>query len=225
MKTHPAHRNGERILPATDSGSIPEPPESAPEPLCTEGVENAGSRREPDPAVPQDNDATAVMTDVRDRLAALESELQRLQLDSAVLAELHQDYRKLREQFHEREVLGPLFRGLIAIADRCRQELAVACGRFTRFDQLPAAEGGALTATLSARRADLVEIEALLATYDVTPFHQPGPVFESATQRCVDRIRTTTPSRRHQIARRLLPGYRRGTVVLRPEHVSVYVTE
>ncbi len=224
MKTLPAQRNGERILPATDSGSIPEPPESAPELLCSDDVENAKSRREPDPTFQMEGDAAA-MTDIRNRLAALESELQRLQLDSAVLTELHQDYRKLREQFHEREVLGPLFRGLIAIADRCRQELAVACGRFARFDQLPAAEGGALTATLSARRADLVEIEALLATYGVIPFHHHGPVFESATQRCVERVRTTTATRRHQIARRLLPGYRRGTVVLRPEHVSVYVTE
>ena len=76
---------------------------------------------------------------------------------------------------------------------------------------------------LEAREADLVEIEALLTRYGVEPFQHPTDEFHPQTQRCVERIESRRAKQRGHVVARLLPGYRREGVVIRPECVSVYV--
>lgn len=153
------------------------------------------------------------------RLMGLVRELERLTADRSLATQLQAECGRLREQHHERETLAPIFRGLIGIADRRRQGIAAA--RTGPQSPGPAA----LAELVEAQRADLAEIEALLAAYGVESFRQPTDRFDPHSQKCIKRIPTLNPNRHERLARRLLPGYRRGSIVLRPEFVTVFVLE
>ena len=156
--------------------------------------------------------------------AAMNSILQAQGIEGRVLEEMHEQNRVLREHLHEREILDPIFRLLIGLADRCREENLE---RVRSAQRLPRdAETSSLPEQcqiIAARSADLVEIEALLATFGVESYHHPGEHFESCWQKCVRTIPRRDPRLHQSIAGRLLPGYRRGDRIIRPEYVTVHI--
>lgn len=159
-----------------------------------------------------------------EHLAALSAEVKRLGVEERLLADLHNENRDLREQFHEREVLLPLFRSLIGIADRCSDETAkLRVALSGQASALPLEAVLAIRHVLQAREADRVELEALLAAYGVEPYRQEADRFSPGAQKCIQRVPTQRRERHEQVATRLLPGYRRSGTVLRPECVAVYV--
>lgn len=158
------------------------------------------------------------------KLDQLIEQLQQQAKDDRLLTNLQESNRKLTEQFHEREVLDPIFRGLIGIADRCREQ----SGRIRHALSQPsyqrnATAQAALRHILEAREADRLEIENLLATLGVEAFRNPTDKFDPTVQKCIQRHSTDQPERRLIIAARLRPGYRRADRIVRPEFVSVYI--
>ncbi len=168
---------------------------------------------------------TNVLHDLHEKFDGIRSEIARLRTDEAVLSELHERNRALSEEFHERHVLTPLFLMLIGIADRCGQRIAEAAEAQQKCE-----ESGnrtvmhALEYIRQDRRADLIELENLLANYGVERFETPGERFDPSTQRCAKQVNTDDSSSRGLIDCRLLPGYRRDGRVIRQECVSVYVS-
>ena len=167
---------------------------------------------------------TSHLVTLRQQQDALLVELQQLKMERRVLTEMHDQRKALAEQFHEREVLGPLFRTLIGLADRCRQDVARlrtmqedTIGKSRLDVSLPA------SCLLQARQADLVELETVLANLGVEPFHHPDERFCAQLQKCMKRMRTAKQAKHQFIAQRLLPGYRRGERIVRHECVSVFV--
>ncbi len=156
--------------------------------------------------------------------ASTTSTLQSQGVENRVLSEMHEQCRALQEGFHELEVLAPIFRLLIGLADRCRQDnldrLSSLNGQPRSADLGPI---GSLCQLATARNTDLMEIEAVLATFGVEVFHHPGDRFDSSRQKCVRAIPCQAAHLHSSIAGRLLPGYLRCDRVIRPEYVSVYV--
>ena len=161
-----------------------------------------------------------------EELAAVRKELQRLQTADRVLSEMHTRCQELSEQFHEREVLNPLFYGLIWIADRSREQVQ----RIERTQESSAGNGDprakkALKYLLDARRADFIEVENVLGHFGVESFEHPGNSFDPASQKCINRVARHNGAAPGQIAARLLPGYTRNGKAIRREYVNVYVPE
>lgn len=159
-----------------------------------------------------------------EELPVIRKELQRLQTADRVLSEMHSRCQELNEQFHEREVLGPVFLGLIGIADRCRQHIR----RIERaLDKSKEADGqaarDALGHLLDARNADCVELENMLAHLGVKPFEHKGDTFDPRSQKCVGRVESRNGELFDHVAARVLPGYTRNDRHVRPEYVKVYV--
>lgn len=150
-----------------------------------------------------------------------------LSKDREVLSAMHEQNRSLLEGFHERETLLPVLRSLIAIADRCRQEL----GRFRRM--LDGYESRmrrdvielSLRQLVESRQADLIEIEEVLSRLGVDRYRHPSHRFDPSHQKCLKCVPTADPERHQGIERRVLPGYRRHQHVIRPELVHVYVPD
>ena len=150
--------------------------------------------------------------------------IKELGVQDRVLGEMHDQTRRLREGFHEREVLHPIFRSLIGIADRCRQENAKLRGAIAAHALHRDVDHALVVQHLvNARKADVIELEALLTRFGVESFESTGQQFHAQWQRCVKRIPTSRQQRVGKIAERLLKGYRRGDAVIRREHVTVYV--
>ena len=161
---------------------------------------------------------------ISDAFAQVAVELRRLQTTDCLLADFRERWQKLNDRFHEREVLGPMCRGLIQIADRCRQQL-VEIRRTLRNcgDHGEPGTKKLLSYLRDVRDADRSEIENLLADCGVEPFEGPGEMFDSSEQRCVDRVVCDDPAQANRIARRVRPGYRRENWIVRVEYVDVYV--
>lgn len=146
--------------------------------------------------------------------------------EEEVSRKMQQSYQALLERFHERELLQPLFLQLISIADRCREKIGKMEGYLSSHTAAKDSEKYELVRYLAkARRADLVEIENILANFGVSPFEHPAESFDPSVQSCVARSLAAQPERAGKIARRLRPGYRRNAQVIRPECVAVYVLD
>lgn len=165
------------------------------------------------------------ITAIGRRQCELAAQLEECRLERRVLNEMHEECRALREQFHEREVLKPVFLSLIGLADRCRNELSqlrrVARDAEQRGQQPEIVL--ALCTLARARKTDLLEVEALLRQHDVQSFETPGGRFDAGTQKCTRRVPTMQREQHMIVAARGLTGYRRGQQVIRPECVQVYV--
>ena len=157
-------------------------------------------------------------------LPGIREELARMKTDEQVMTDLHNRCRQLDESHYEREFLRPCFLGQIGIADRCRQQISnIEQLRAKHTNQGNTTVVKALKYLLEARKADLIEIENLLANYGVEPFENLGKKFDPASQKCIRRVECTDQALDGRIAERLLPGYRRDNKLLRQEYVSVYV--
>ncbi len=145
-------------------------------------------------------------------------------LERKLLADMQAECTTLRERFHEREVLMPIFRCLIGLADRCRDQTARLRGILkARRDQLNFDEILVLRSLIEGRHADTVELDALLSSFGVESYRQNGDQFTAASQKCVKRVPTRDRRLHQRIAERLQPGYRREATIVRPEYVSVAV--
>lgn len=159
-----------------------------------------------------------------EQLAGVSKQVAELKATDQVLAELSTRCRQLGENFYEQEVLSVVFRCLIGIADKCRQQIK-------EIEQLPGIHPGgssspaarANTYLLEARRVDLVEVEDALANLGVEPFEHLSESFDPSVQKCINRIESPGRHLHGQVAARLLPGYQRNGKVIRPEYVDVYV--
>ena len=140
------------------------------------------------------------------------ADIDQLKLEHCVLEDLSDQNRSLREAFHEREVLNPLLRSLIGVADRIREGQA-------QLEQMLEDSGddptSILQTVLDARTADLMEIEDLLAGFGVESYEHQDSKFDASLQKCVKRIQTTRSSCHERIATRLRPGYRRDDKIIR----------
>lgn len=166
------------------------------------------------------------ISDLKEATKGAITELQRLKTADRVLADMHARCKELGERFHEREVLNPTFRGLILIADRCRQDVRRISGTLVRIRETRNHRAvSALRHLLAARNADQVEIENLLAHYGVETYEHPQGKFDPSVQKCVSRIEGLNGAMAGHIAERLLPGYQRNGSVIRAEYVSVYVRD
>src|SRR3989339_424577 len=106
-----------------------------------------------------------------EKLDSLVPEVKEIRASEKVIAELSARHKELNEQFYEREVLSPILFCLIAIADRCHQqikELQKVLGKHAQSKN----EAGitAIKYLIDARKGDLVEIENILAKYGVESF-------------------------------------------------------
>ena len=159
-----------------------------------------------------------------EQLSGVSKQVAELKATDQVLAELSTRCRQLGENFYEREVLSVVFRCLIGIADKCRQQIR-------EIEQLPGLRHGDRSSPaarvnaylLEARRVDLVEVEDALANLAVEPFEHPHESFDPSVQKCINRIESPRPQLHGHVAARLLPGYGRNGKVIRPEYVDVYV--
>ena len=165
-------------------------------------------------------DLTTHITSLNEAHGAVKARLEQCATEQRVLSEMHDECRALRERHHERELLYPMFRALIGIADRCRGELHKlrqldeACGRDLSIDV-------AIRYMVVSRKADLVETEAVLARFGVESYQHHDSLFDPRLQKCVKRIASPHRTKHGRLAGRLLPGYRRGEATIRPECVSV----
>lgn len=141
-----------------------------------------------------------------------------------ILDRLSEANCKYQERHHERHVMAPLMNALIRVADRCREQIENGQS-YSRKRTLPQDHvlGILIHQFLSARRADLEDVESRLADYEVMPYSCPGETFNPAEQKMVDKIAHQDPGQNHKVACRHRPGYRRNSTIIRPEHVSVYV--
>lgn len=217
-------------VPAADAGGDPAA-QSRHAPVKVDTNQVRRSPRTPDPI-------EQILKDLAQGIGQLSSWLQSIEqcqtsmvdrlaeckLEGQILADLQKEYQGLRERFHEREVLLPIVRGLIGIADRCHNENAEM--RKTLEDLQGRLSLKVLTIVdhlLRARDADRVEIEDLLARYGVETYRYSGDQFDARHQKCVAKRPTPQASRYQKIAARLLPGYRHNGTIIRPEYVAVYV--
>jgi len=154
-------------------------------------------------------------------LQSISDHLARLNADRKLMDDLHAQCRNHAENTHLNEVILPIARALIGIADRCRQGNAELRerGRCASDHHLRRC----LSFAIEARHADRVELEELLHILGVRSFRSPFNRFDPALQKCIDRIDTSVPEAHLTIARRLLPGYQHGKVIVRPELVNVHV--
>jgi hypothetical protein len=163
---------------------------------------------------------------VGERLSGLTEQFEGLKSRDDLLVEMHKECRAAGEHVLESQVLEPIFLTLIGIADRCRQQ---ASKMQSVLDANPTSTNRAgllaVQRIVEARTADRIEIEAALANYNVEPFETTGIKFDPSEQKCISRVEREDASLHGRVAQRLLPGYRRNGKALRPEYVSVYITQ
>ncbi len=210
--------------------------------VIADDVESSGSEPtipDPGPETPPDfGRLDDLATKLSEQIATLERSIEQLSdhqpesetqgkergLERKLLSDLQSECTALRERFHEREVLWPIFRSLIGVADRCREQTAQLKATLRRQRQsLSVEECLVLRSVVDGRHADEIEINALLATLGVASYRQEGDRFTAASQKCVKRIPTRDRQHHQRIAERIQPGYRREATIVRPEYVSVYV--
>lgn len=221
MRTTPSARPVSTVEPDNDRGDrSPRKPNTHREHECQP---TTGADGPPDQRVPGCLDVLSTqLAGMLESQTALLVEVQQLSAQDRVLTDLQDQCRFYRERFFEREVLDPVLRGLIGLADRIRRDI----GRLRNLVTSHAKGTGtlALTQILEMRQADLIEVETLLAGLGTEPFIHPEDGFNASVQTCRGRVTTSEPSRHGRIADRLLPGYRREDRVVRRELVKVYVT-
>ena len=150
------------------------------------------------------------------------TEVRQLKAHERVLEDLQNQCQRYREQFFDREVLGPVLLGLIGLADRARSDIARL--RKSAVGQTKGATSLALIQFLEMRQADLTEIETLLAGLGAESFQHAGDSFNASLQTCRGRVAASKRACQGYVAERLLPGYRRNDRTVRRELVKVYVT-
>jgi hypothetical protein len=163
---------------------------------------------------------------VGERLSRLSEEFESLKSRDDLLVEMHKQCRAAGERVLEAQILEPLFLTLIGIADRCRQQASkmqsVLDAHATSSNRAGLL---AIQRIVEARTADRIEIEAAIANHGVEPFETVDSKFDPSEQKCISRVEREDASLHGRVAQRLLPGYRRNGKVLRPEYVSVYITQ
>lgn len=153
-------------------------------------------------------------------LSTVHVELSMLQSNTSILNDVHESNKKLSEEFHEREVLAPVFHMLIGLADRCYRQIAQSK---QKLKAIPNAIGLDDTRSLiESREADLIEIESRLADFGVQRYLSTATTFNAKIHKCVQRVPTLDTSLVGIVASRFLPGYKRFGAITRPECVSVY---
>jgi len=158
------------------------------------------------------------------QLSRLTKETEELKGAEQIISNLSSRYRDLTERFYEREILLPVILYLIRLADGCRQQI-------DKFQKICAKHAESknesviktLTFLIDTRRANLVEVENVLANLAVEPYQHPDDIFEPSLQKGINHIECEEESQAHHIAHRLLPGYKRYDKVVRKEYVNIYV--
>ena len=141
---------------------------------------------------------------------SLEQQVKEIKASDYVIAELSERCRSLTEQFHEREVLFPVCCCLIGITARCRQQINKIEGLLQKHsNNKDESSIRALKYLADARKADLVELDNMLANLGVEPYEHNEDTFEPSLQKCIRRIESKDETLHGYIAQRLLPGYKR----------------
>ena len=169
----------------------------------------------------QHTDLLESVRGAKETLAGIQEDVCRLEKDGSILHEMHEANKKLSEDFHERELLFPVFHTLIGIADRCYQQIALA--KSEGIASGSSLEADRIASLVGAREADLVEIESRLADFGIQRYLTTQDDFDPKLHKCIQRSKTPNGLLDGRVAKRFLPGYRRYEKVIRPECVSVYV--
>lgn len=157
------------------------------------------------------------------RIIMLGREIERIGKVQISNQQLAAECATLRQQLIDLEILAPMLRGLVGLADRARRDVTTMLDWKRGPGASSDSDSDPFGLAIEARRSDRTEIEALLAMYGVQSFRNPSQRFEAHCQKCLERVLTRDPQKHGRIAQRMLPGYRRGAVVLRPEYVAVFV--
>ncbi len=155
---------------------------------------------------------------------SLEKRFDELKPRQELLDQLSEQNRKFQERHHERHVMFPLLMALIRVADRCRDQIdnGQSCLRKLTLSQDHVLRT-MISQFLAARQADLMEVEARLADFDILPYSCQADLFNPAEQKIVDKISHLDPQQNQKIACRHRPGYRRNNMIFRQEYVSVFI--
>lgn len=137
--------------------------------------------------------------------------------------ELLTEYRTLRANFYERDVLRPVFLAVIAAIDRL-SDLLRQIRREERRRPRRSTRGNAKTTELECRLELCVEdMHACLAQFGVRWYRTPQDRFSPRWQHLADAVPTTRRTDHGRLAERISPGYCRDKWIIRPESVRVYV--
>jgi len=184
------------------------------------GIADSPGAPEPTPAL-SSSALLEQLVALQETTAACLIQLGEIRQQEPWIADLQRQNGELRERFHEREVLRPIWLMLIGILDRCRLQES------TLTDQARAAGSRELATTLrrlaEARRADRVEIESALSNFGVIAFRHTGERFDARAQQCRRRLTCDEAELHERITHRVAPGYRRDEWIVRPELVDVLV--
>lgn len=182
------------------------------------GPNSLNSRQTPDRRI---SEGDAILKDVQSAVAELAAAIRSHTAMDQAHRELLEHHRNLSEQFYQREVLQPVFLTLIGIVDRCHEQEDACKTRLKERGDSPRAP--IWRCLKSARRADRVDLENMLATFGVEPFQTTSSEFDPTVQHCSKQIAVSDKARNGKIAGRHRLGYRRNDQIIRPESVSVCV--
>ena len=162
----------------------------------------------------------------QEHLSCLTRETKELKAAEQIITNLNAHYKKLSEQFHEREVVLPVIHCLVRLVDSCHQQLdRVQKIHAKHIDSKNNSAAKVLAFLIEARKSDLVEFENALASLAVESYQHHSDVFNPSQQKCINRIECEDETLVTHIAEHLLPGYRRYDKIVRKEYVNVYVAK
>lgn len=155
--------------------------------------------------------------------ADIQDEIQSLKTDRQLIGTLQEESRRLREEFHEREVLKPIILAIISVADRCQDEIKSLQKMLKCYANEASIDVAlAIRHCVNGRKADLAELEQLVISLGVEIYQNPESTFNPPLQTPIV-VHTDRPKLANSIAARMRPGYRRGTLMIRKEVVKVFV--
>jgi hypothetical protein len=173
---------------------------------------------------PTDSPCRSDIVEIRRSLAVLSGKVDSFAEAVGRSSILEEEYRRLAEEFYEREVLQPVLLRLISLGDRVRQQ-ATALDE-TRRLQAHCGQTNALTQSgvaLDLLRSIVADIHSLLASFAVVPFEKDSVRFDASTQECVPNSFPGDQNVHGLIADRVAPGYSRHGRIIRPELVRIYI--
>lgn len=169
------------------------------------------------------NELHETLNQVASEITTLRDQQRTANQSQVLLERISEENRRYREKYHEREVLRPVMRALIALGDRFERELheykQLGNARLNEKQIAAAAEYEKLA---KSRKIDFIEVQATLSIFGVDSFTITGKQFDPAQQERIGSIATNDRRRDQRIARRCHCGYRRDGQIIRPERVYIY---
>lgn len=169
---------------------------------------------------------TQQIGDVANNLAGLRRAVEKHQALADALNTTAEDRQRLQQQLVDREIVRPVAMGLIGMLDQIRGDLRQLDADMERAPHVASHGLPDVRPHLrQLREADFHHIQTILHNLGVEEFTSESPQFDPTTQKRIHSRPCTDGQRHGDIARRVLPGYRRDGLLIRRELVDVYVDD